>query len=131
MPYTKRVDNKFGERVKNRMRAVGITQVELAQRVGVGQAQISRLLKGERGTDLETVKRIATALGESQQLYINLYAGLPMTQKDIYILEIEADIEKLQSEQDKERVRQFIRLLSGDSNPPRPKKITRGQRANQ
>jgi transcriptional regulator with XRE-family HTH domain len=129
LPYTKRVENKFGARVKQRMGAVGITQVELAQRVGVGQAQISRLLKGERGTDLETIKRIAMALGESQQLYINLYADLPMTKKDIYILEIEADIEKLQSEQDKERVRQFIRLLSGDSNPPRPKTIRRGQRA--
>ena len=125
------MDNKFGARVKQRMEAVGITQVELAQRVGVGQAQISRLLKGERGTDLDTVKRIATALGESQQLYINLYADLPMTKKDIYILEIEADIEKLQSEQDKERVRQFIRILSGDNKPPTPKRVTRGQRSEQ
>jgi len=125
------VDNKFGARVKQRMESVGITQVELAQRVGVGQAQISRLLKGERGTDLDTVKRIATALGESQQLYINLYADLPMTKKDIYILEIEADIEKLQSEQDKERVRQFIRILSGDNKPPTPKRVTRGQRSEQ
>lgn len=128
MIYTRHVDNKFAERVKQRMKAVGINQAELSQRIGIGQSQLSRLLNGERGTDLETVKRIATALGESQQLYINLYADLPMTQKDIYFLEIEEDLKHIEAEEDKERIRQVIRILAGGGGRPGPKKAAKGQR---
>lgn len=114
------------------MKAVGINQAELSARINIGQSQLSRLLNGERGTDLDTVKKIATALGESQQLYINLYADLPMTQKDVYILEIEEDLAHIESEQDRERVKKLIKILAGDGNPPRPKRtVSRGQRANE
>ena len=75
-------NNQLGERIKARMKARGVTQQELADMVGVGQSQISRILKGERGTDIETVKRIATALGESQQEYVNLFAGIKNTVRD-------------------------------------------------
>lgn len=126
-----KMKNQLGDRIRGRLKERGMSQTQLADIVGIGQSQISKILNGERGTDVENIKRIASALGESQQLYINLYAGLPMTQKDIYILEIEEDIAHLKNEQDKDRVRQFIRILSGGGdNSQRPKKITRGQRTN-
>lgn len=70
------VNDELSERIRNRMRSLGITQVTLADKVGVGQSQVSRLLRGERGTDLETVKAIAEFLGESPAEYVLLYANI-------------------------------------------------------
>lgn len=70
------VNDELSERIRNRMRLLGITQVTLADKVGVGQSQVSRLLRGERGTDLETVKSIAEVLGESPAEYVLLYANI-------------------------------------------------------
>lgn len=41
-----------------------LTQAQIAQRAGISQAQVSRLMKGERGAGLETAERIAKALGK-------------------------------------------------------------------
>ncbi len=41
----------------------GFQQAELARRVGLSPAQVSRFLKGERGLSLESIDRLMEALG--------------------------------------------------------------------
>lgn len=41
----------------------GIPQAELARRVGLSPAQVSRFLKGERGLSLEAIDLMMDALG--------------------------------------------------------------------
>lgn len=52
----------FGERVRALREAAGLTQVELAQRVGRAQSRISEMEGGRTMPDRETLERIATAL---------------------------------------------------------------------
>lgn len=41
----------------------GFQQAELARRVGMSEAQISRFLKGERGLSLESIDKLMDVLG--------------------------------------------------------------------
>lgn len=52
----------IGESVKAIRQARGITQDELAKRIGVTRSQISNIEKGRRGTSLERLNEIAEAL---------------------------------------------------------------------
>lgn len=72
--------NAFGERVKQRMDYLGVTQTELAEAIGVGQSQVSRILKGDRSTDVDVIKKIARALREDPGEYVLLFAQLPLPQ---------------------------------------------------
>lgn len=54
-------------------RAAGLTQMEMAQRLGVSQAQVARIEK--RGYDaytLNTLRRYVTALGEGYALEVRI-----------------------------------------------------------
>lgn len=53
----------IGERVSNLRNRYGITTMELARKVGVSQAQISRLENGRQGFRTVTLEKIADALG--------------------------------------------------------------------
>ena len=46
----------------------GITQKELAQKTGISQADISRLERGIGNPSLNTLKRVAEALGKKLEL---------------------------------------------------------------
>lgn len=52
----------------------GLTQAELAARTGLKQPNISRLEKGERNPDLDTLNKVAEALGYSLKEFFNKYA---------------------------------------------------------
>ena len=52
----------FAERLERQMAARGLTQTELAQRVGVGQPAIAMMLKRECRPQKRTVARLAEAL---------------------------------------------------------------------
>ena len=59
-----RIDEKDIGLLVNRLRTeAGITTTMLGQRVGVSQAQISRLENGKQGFRSPTLKKIAEALG--------------------------------------------------------------------
>ena len=53
---------KTGEMVKDARNAKGLTQLQLAEKVGVSQVQISRIEKGLNSPSIKTVKALAKAL---------------------------------------------------------------------
>jgi ribosome-binding protein aMBF1 (putative translation factor) len=52
-----------GERIHDARDAAGLSQRELARRMGTSQAAIDRLESGGVGATLTTLQRVATALG--------------------------------------------------------------------
>ena len=52
-----------GERIHDAREAAGLSQRELARRMGTSQAAIDRLESGGVGATLTTLPRVATALG--------------------------------------------------------------------
>ena len=57
-----RLASEVGERVRNAREAAGLTQRELASRMGTSQAAVNRLEAGGVGATLTTLQRVATAL---------------------------------------------------------------------
>jgi transcriptional regulator with XRE-family HTH domain len=53
---------KTGEMVKDARTAKGLTQLQLADKVGISQVQISRIEKGLNSPSIKTVKALAKAL---------------------------------------------------------------------
>lgn len=53
----------MGEKLKAARQAAGLTQGELAEKVGVSQRDISRWENGHREPGVLTVKKMAQALG--------------------------------------------------------------------
>lgn len=52
-------------KIKSKMEEIGITQKQLAEKMGCSQQYISLLLKGNENLTLETIARIESALGIS------------------------------------------------------------------
>lgn len=53
----------FGAKVKELREAAGLTQVALAKKAGVQQGQLSEIEIGKRIPRLDTIKKLARALG--------------------------------------------------------------------
>lgn len=62
------IKERFGKAVREQRTAKGISQEELAMRIGADQAYISRIEAGQMNVTLETVEQIAKAL----DLHVNL-----------------------------------------------------------
>jgi len=54
---------EVGERVREAREAAGLSQRDLARRMGTSQAAVDRLEAGGVGATLTTLQRVATALG--------------------------------------------------------------------
>ena len=54
---------EVGERVRDAREAAGLSQRELAARMGTSQAAVARLEAGGTGATLTTLQKVATALG--------------------------------------------------------------------
>lgn len=54
---------EVGERVRHAREAAGISQRELARRMGTSQSAVDRLEAGGVGATLTTLQRVASALG--------------------------------------------------------------------
>jgi transcriptional regulator with XRE-family HTH domain len=105
------MDNPLGKRIKQRLVERGLNQKELAEAVGISQPQISRLINGERGTDLEIIKNIAYTLGESPIEYVLLYANLNVERKhEARILRVEQYLEGM-NEQEQEMAERMIESI--------------------
>lgn len=61
--HVERTSLEFTEEVIARMEALGISRAELARRLGVSPAYITKLLRGTTNFTLETMTRIAHILG--------------------------------------------------------------------
>ena len=71
------------ERVKVLLKARGITQAELAEKIGVQGGTLSNAISGRYSPTLDTLERIAEALGVSvAELFAELphcpYCGMPL-----------------------------------------------------
>lgn len=117
------MENLLGKRIKQRMFDRDINQKQLSEIVGVGQSQISRIIKGERGTDLETVKKIAQALGDSQVEYVLLLANLEKSH-EARVARVENLLEEM-SEQEQEMAERMIESI----RPSKTKKSSNKQGA--
>ena len=58
-----RGQRKFAARLRDRRRAAGVSQRELAERGGVGEATVARLETAALSPRLDTIRRLAAALG--------------------------------------------------------------------
>ncbi|SDP13904.1 helix-turn-helix transcriptional regulator [Phyllobacterium sp. OV277] len=56
------IKKRFGLAVKERRGALGISQEELAMRIGADQAYVSRVEAGQMNVTLETAEQIAVAV---------------------------------------------------------------------
>ena len=54
---------EFGEKVRDAREALGLSQRDLAARMGTSQAAVARLEAGGVGSTLTTLQRVADALG--------------------------------------------------------------------
>ena len=54
-----------GQRIKAARKKAGMTQADLAKKLGISYVNISQLEKDQRSPKLETLQRIAAALGTS------------------------------------------------------------------
>lgn len=61
----------YGEVLRDRRKELGLTQKELAERIGRERSYISRLEKGETDLQLSSFLRIADALGIMLKMEVN------------------------------------------------------------
>jgi transcriptional regulator with XRE-family HTH domain len=54
----------FGEHLERRLRLVGLSQRELAERTGINHSTISRIVSERRGPSLNTAVCLLMALGD-------------------------------------------------------------------
>jgi len=57
------IKKQFGHAMREKRRETGISQEELAMRIGADQAYVSRIEAGQMNITLETVEELAKALG--------------------------------------------------------------------
>ena len=67
----------FGRRVRQLRKSMGLTQQQLASRVGMDYKYLGSVERGERNITIDNIQRIAEALGvEPYQLFLFSYEGL-------------------------------------------------------
>jgi plasmid maintenance system antidote protein VapI len=54
----------FGQHLESRLRLIGLSQRELAERAGINHSTISRLVADQRGVTLNTAVCLLRALGD-------------------------------------------------------------------
>src|SRR5262245_11050000 len=77
------LDKLARERIRQWMRMTGITQEELADRLGKTQAWVSRYLAGGMDADLETLQEMASLFGHG----LHALLDLPQNPDEQFILE--------------------------------------------
>lgn len=63
MNQSARTAKQIGAIIRRARRNAGLTQTELGKKIGLRQATISKLERGERATQLSTLLDVLTALG--------------------------------------------------------------------
>jgi antitoxin HigA-1 len=61
-----------GEFLRETLEDMGLTQVALADAIGVSSMRVSHLLKGDRPVTAELALRLGRALGQTPQYWLNL-----------------------------------------------------------
>lgn len=102
---TSRIDNKTPfmathpyDIVKDEMKARGMTQKELAARMGIEQSNLSRMLKSKPSVSHEMAERLETALGIPAEAWLGLQAQYL---KDVKAIETRGENERAALEVEK------------------------------
>lgn len=67
-----------GQLIRDALAKRKMSQVDLAQKINVTPAQVSRIISGERGASIDTLLLIADALGIERDLLLKVVSGLPI-----------------------------------------------------
>ena len=89
--------NKIGRKIKDTRKRVGMTQTEVAGKMGVSYQTVAQWENGLRNPKPESVKRIADALGVG---YLDL---IPEDSKWAYLFDAATSLSALQAENEKLR----------------------------
>jgi transcriptional regulator with XRE-family HTH domain len=68
---------EFAEWLQDQLNQRGLTQTDLARRTGIGNSQISRIVRMERGVGPESAKAIARAFGIKPEVVFRKAGLLP------------------------------------------------------
>lgn len=78
MPVTESMENhRIGAKIAQLRETRGMTTVELAEKIGISQPQISRLENGKQGFRAETLIKIASALDVNAGYFFQDNGGEP------------------------------------------------------
>jgi transcriptional regulator with XRE-family HTH domain len=66
--YLYRLINEVTDKIENLMELQGLSRKQLAERLGVSKSTISRILDGNRNMTLETLTKVAFALGYKPEI---------------------------------------------------------------
>lgn len=103
----------IGEWIQEKCERLGLTQAELAERAGVSEPTISRLISGDRRIGKDVARKLAAALGVKPEEVFKAageWGGTIETDENAQeIMSLAADIQQLDSI-DKAFIIQWIRL---------------------
>ena len=81
------MNETFGERIFYYMRALKISQAELARRIGVHRSTVSRYLKDELVPDSKTIVKIADTLNVSPEYLLGGFSSKSDSDVDYGVVE--------------------------------------------
>jgi transcriptional regulator with XRE-family HTH domain len=73
---TQQTQTNFGERVRRRRTALGMTQEQLAAKVGMNRPDLSDIENGKHSPTLKTIERLADALDVPPSALVDSHQGL-------------------------------------------------------
>ncbi len=122
----------IGQLIKDVLGKKGISQIALADKIGLTGAQVSRIISGDRNTSIDTLLLIADALQIDRDVIIKVAAGLsPEPEEDEWVKEQMYKLEKIKDNPVKQSIAANVlsSLLDQESLAPakrlQPKRSTK------
>lgn len=106
--------NLLGDEIKRRLKGRGLTQTWLAKQVNLSPAQITQIIKGQRGTSINKLFDIGRVLGIQRDEIARLYENKLPENKSNVRKTIEAGLDQIER-MDAERLHQvadFVQLVA-------------------
>ena len=67
-----------GVLIQDTIEEMGITQVELAKRLGIPLQRLNTIVKGKRGVTADTALRLSKVFGTTPELWLNLQMAVDL-----------------------------------------------------
>jgi len=67
-----------GVLIQDTLEEMGITQVELAKRLGIPLQRLNTIVKGKRGVTADTALRLSKVFGTTPELWLNLQMAVDL-----------------------------------------------------
>lgn len=109
-PAVKEMRERLGQRIKSLRTSHGITQGQLAERVGMSQKYLGEVERGKRNVSLEAITVLAAALGVPASTILDNEHEQPV---DMLHADIIRMVPKL-ALKDSQIVHRMVKLLAGE-----------------